>query len=159
LHYEGPGTKLSIGLADDSVWKNTQFKTKDGVDFLPNVPSEEVFTVPQKDKGNGTIAATKPLNYDGNLIEKSSFTFKNGRVVDCRAKKRYDILKHIIETDEASNRVGVVALVPHNSLIFNSGVLFYNTLFDENASCHVALGNALLMVIEDADSLAHEELI
>ncbi|HLR03243.1 MAG TPA: aminopeptidase [Virgibacillus sp.] len=159
LHYEGPGTKLSIGLADDSVWKNTQFKTKDGVDFLPNVPSEEVFTVPHKDKVNGTIAATKPLNYDGNLIENFSLTFKHGKVVDFQAKKGEDILKHIIETDEGTKRLGEVALVPHNSLISNSGVLFYNTLFDENASCHIALGNALLMGIEDADSLAHEELI
>src|SRR5699024_10506211 len=138
LHYEGPGTKLSIGLADDSVWKNTQFKTKDGVDFLPNVPTEEVFTVPHKDKVNGTIEGTKPIDYDSNLIENISMTFKHDEVVDFQAKKSEDILIHIIDTDEGSNRLGEVASVSHNSLLSNSGVVFYKPLFDENTSCHIA---------------------
>lgn len=159
IFYKAPGTDLKVGLADDHVWKTPRFTTKNGIDFLPNVPTEEVFTMPHKNKINGTVAGTKPLNYDGNLIENFSLTFQDGKVVSFHAEKGERFLKDIIETDEGSQSLGEVALVPHDSLISESGLTFFNTLFDENASCHIALGNALLLNMKDAEEYSKEELI
>lgn len=158
LHYKAPGTDLTIGLADDHLWKAASFTTKKDIRFIPNVPTEEVFTMPHKDRINGTVTSTKPLNYGGNLIENFSLTFKGGKVVDFQAEKGYDTLKSILDTDEGARSLGEVALVPHDSPISNSDLIFFNTLFDENASCHIALGNALSLNIKDADNQAKEEL-
>ncbi|HET7579113.1 MAG TPA: aminopeptidase [Bacillales bacterium] len=158
LHYKSPGTDLTIGLADDHLWAAAGFTTKKGIRFIPNVPTEEVFTMPHKDRINGTVASTKPLNYGGDLIENFSLTFENGKVVDFQAEKGYDTLKSILDTDEGARSLGEVALVPHDSPISNSELIFFNTLFDENASCHIALGNALLLNIEDAESQSKEKL-
>lgn len=157
LHYKASGTDLTIGLADNHLWKIAEFTTKKGIQFLPNLPSEEVFTMPHKDKINGIVTSTKPLNYDGNLIENFSLTFENGKVVDCSAEKGEEHLKNILDTDEGTRSLGEVALVPHDSLISNLNLIFFNTLFDENASCHIALGNALLLNIKDAEKYSKEE--
>ncbi|QKY69358.1 aminopeptidase [Lentibacillus sp. CBA3610] len=158
LHYKAPGTNLTIGLADDHLWKTAQFTTKKGIQFLPNLPTEEVFTMPHKDKINGIVTSTKPLNYDGNLIENFSLTFENGKVIDCRAEKGEEHLKSILDIDDGTRSLGEVALVPHDSLISNLNLIFFNTLFDENASCHIALGNALSLNIKDAEKYSQEEL-
>ncbi|HEU5140339.1 MAG TPA: aminopeptidase [Bacillales bacterium] len=158
LHYKAPGTDLKIELADDNLWKAASFTTQKGIRFLPNVPTEEVFTMPHKNGVSGTVSSTKPLNYGGSLIEDFSLTFEDGKVVDYKAEKGYDSLKSILETDDGARRLGEVALVPHDSPISNSDLIFFNTLFDENASCHIALGNALSLNIKDADNQSKEEL-
>ncbi|HET7628590.1 MAG TPA: aminopeptidase [Bacillales bacterium] len=158
LHYKAEGTNLTIQLADDHVWRAASFETKKGNRFLPNVPTEEVFTMPHKDGVNGTVSSTKPLNYQGSLIENFTLTFKNGEVVDFKAEKGEESLKNILEADEGSKRLGEVALVPHDSPISNSGLIFFNTLFDENASCHIALGRALLLNMKDAEAKSDEEM-
>ena len=122
------------------------------------MPTEEVFTLPKKTGVNGIVVSSKPLNYNGNLIDKFSLTFEKGRVVDFKAESGYDILKSIIETDEGSCYLGEVALVPYDSPISNSNILFYNTLFDENASCHLALGKAYPVCIKNGENLSNEEL-
>ncbi len=122
------------------------------------MPTEEVFTLPKKTGVNGIVISSKPLNYNGNLIEGFSLTFKDGRIVDFKAEKGYDILKKMIETDEGSYYLGEVALVPHDSPISNSNILFYNTLFDENASCHLAIGKAYPVCIKDGENLSYEQL-
>ena len=159
LHYKAPGTDLTIDLAEDHVWMAAGFKTNTGIPFIPNIPTEEVFTMPHKDGINGTVSSTKPLNYGGNLVEDFSLTFENGKVVDYQAKEGYDTLKSILETDEGARSLGEVALVPHDSPISNSGLIFFNTLFDENASCHIALGKALLLNLKDSKNLSKEEMI
>lgn len=158
LHYKAPGTDFTIQLADDHVWEAADFTTKKGVSFLPNVPTEEVFTMPHRNGVNGTVTSTKPLSYGGNLIENFSLTFKDGKVVDFEAEKGQESLESLLDTDEGARRLGEVALVPHDSPISNSGLIFFNTLFDENASCHLALGRALSLNIKDADEHSKEEL-
>lgn len=158
LHYKAPGTDLTIDLADDHLWMAAGFTSNQGIRFIPNVPTEEVFTMPHKDGINGTVSSTKPLNYGGNLIENFSLTFENGKVVDFQAENGYDTLKNILDTDEGARSLGEVALVPHDSPISNSGLIFYNTLFDENASCHIALGKALLLNLKDSKNLSKEEM-
>ncbi|HET7658446.1 MAG TPA: aminopeptidase [Bacillales bacterium] len=159
LHYKAPGTDLTIDLADDHLWMAAGFTSNQGIFFIPNVPTEEVFTMPHKDGINGTVSSTKPLNYGGNLVENFSLTFENGKVVDFNAEKGYDTLKNILDTDEGARSLGEVALVPHDSPISNSGLIFYNTLFDENASCHIALGKALLLNMKDSKNLSKEEMM
>lgn len=159
LHYKAPGTDLNIGLAEDHVWMAAGFTSNDGISFIPNIPTEEVFTMPHKDGINGTVSSTKPLNYGGNLVENFSLTFENGKVVDFKAEQGYETLKNILDTDEGARSLGEVALVPHDSPISNSGLIFFNTLFDENASCHIALGKALLLNLKDSKNLTKEEMI
>ncbi|HET7615674.1 MAG TPA: aminopeptidase, partial [Bacillales bacterium] len=156
LHYKAEGTDLTIRLADDHVWKAASFTTKRDTRFLPNVPTEEVFTMPHKDGVDGTVSSTKPLNYGGSLIENFTLTFKDGKVVDFKAEKGEDSLKSLLDTDKGAKRLGEVALVPHDSPISNSGLIFFNTLFDENASCHIALGRALSLNMKDAAELGDE---
>lgn len=158
LHYRAPGTDLTIDLADDHLWIAASSKTKHGVRFIPNVPTEEVFTMPHKDGVNGTVRSTMPLSYSGNLIENFSLTFRDGRVVDFSADKGEEHLRSILETDEGARRLGEVALVPHQSPISQSGVIFYNTLFDENASCHIALGSALQFNLRNYEKLSEKEM-
>jgi aminopeptidase len=122
------------------------------------MPTEEVFTLPRKAGVNGKVVSTKPLSYNGNIIENFSITFKAGKIIDYSADKGYKTLKSIIETDEGSRYLGEVALVPYDSPISKSGILFYNTLFDENASCHLAIGKAYPKCIENSDDLTKEQL-
>ncbi|MBU3177360.1 aminopeptidase [Clostridium estertheticum] len=152
------GTDLKIELPENHLWLGGSDYTPGGVEFIANMPTEEVFTLPKKTGVNGTVVSSKPLNYNGNLIENFSLTFEKGKVVDFKAETGYDILKSIIETDEGSCYLGEVALVPYDSPISNSNILFYNTLFDENASCHLALGKAYPVCIKNGENLSNEEL-
>jgi len=158
LHYVGPGTDLTIELPDGHLWMGGSTINPDGISFTPNIPTEEVFCAPKKSGVNGTVKSTKPLNYGGQLIEGMTFVFENGKIVDYNAESGYDILKNLIETDEGSHYLGEIALVPHDSPISNTNLLFYNTLFDENASCHLAIGSAYAMNLKDAADLSDEEL-
>ncbi|MEC0281831.1 aminopeptidase [Terribacillus saccharophilus] len=159
LHYTGPGTDLTIELHPDSFWTCAEFMKEDGSTYIPNLPTEEVFTIPVKTGVNGTVSSTKPLNYAGTLLENFSLTFENGKVVDFTAEKGYETLKNLLETDEGAQFLGEVALVPHQSPISQSGIVFNNTLFDENASCHLALGQAIGMCVKDARNKSKEELM
>lgn len=153
------GTNLEVGLAPKHIWCGGADKTKDGIEFIANMPTEEIFTTPKRNGINGTVYSTKPLNYGGNLIDNFSFTFKDGKIVDFSAEEGYDSLKELLNTDEGARYLGEVALVPYNSPISNSNILFYNTLFDENASCHLALGKAYPSCIENGEELNEEELL
>ncbi|MBR3622262.1 MAG: aminopeptidase, partial [Selenomonadaceae bacterium] len=131
----------------------------DGVEFVANMPTEEVYTMPKREGTNGVVVATRPLQYQGNLIEDFSLTFKDGKVVDFSAKKNETLLKELLNTDEGASFLGEVALVSFDSPINNSGVLFYNTLFDENASSHLALGKAYPTCIKDGASMDSVTLV
>lgn len=159
LHYRNSlGTDLKIGLPDDHIWLGGSEYTPEGVEFIANMPTEEVFTLPDKHKVDGTVVSSMPLNYNGNLIDKFSLTFKDGKVVDFYAEKGYDNLKSLIGADEGSCYLGEVALVPYDSPISNTKILFYNTLFDENASCHLALGQAYPSCIRNGENMSKAEL-
>lgn len=141
LHYTNSrGTDLIVGLTDKHVWQGGGDVTVDGTAFFPNMPTEEIFTTPDRMRADGVVHSALPLVYNGTLIEDFSLTFEKGRAVSCTAAKGYETLKSIIETDENACRLGEVALVPYTSPIRKTGILFYNTLFDENASCHLAVG-------------------
>jgi aminopeptidase len=142
LKYRGPGTDLSIGLVDGHVWKGGASLAKNGVICNPNIPSEEVFTMPHKDRVDGTVRATKPLSYGGTFIDGISVRFENGCIVDSHAEKGAAAFAKMIDTDEGGRRLGEVALVPHSSPISASGIVFNNTLFDENAASHIAVGQS-----------------
>lgn len=158
LIYTAPGTDLTIELPEGHLWNGGYGLTPDGRPFNPNIPTEEVFTMPHRDGVNGVVRSTKPLNYGGNLIENFSLTFKEGKVVDFAAEKGYETLKHLLDTDEGARHLGEVALVPHDSPISNANILFYNTLYDENASCHIALGEAYPTCIAGGERMTKEEL-
>jgi len=159
LHYTNSlGTDLVIDFPEDHLWVAGADYTPEGVEFIANMPTEEVFTLPTKTGVNGKVISSMPLNYNGNLIENFSLTFKEGRIVDFAAEEGYEALKSLIETDEGSHYLGEVALVPHNSPISNSKILFYNTLFDENASCHLAIGKAYPVCLNDGEKLSKDEL-
>lgn len=143
LHYKNStGTDLIVELPESHIWLAGTSVTPDGIEFIPNIPTEEVFTLPKKTGVNGTVVSSKPLNYNGNIIDNFSLTFKDGRIVDCSAENGIESLKSLIATDEGSHYLGEVALVPFDSPISKQNILFYNTLFDENASCHLAIGKA-----------------
>jgi len=158
LHYKSEGTDLTIELPEEHVWLGGGGESTSGVYFNANIPTEEVFTMPLKTGVNGVVRSKKPLNYSGNLIDDFTITFKDGKIVDYSAEKGYDILKTLIETDEGSHYLGEVALVPYDSPISNSNILFYNTLYDENASCHLAIGAAYSTCLENGAELSKEEL-
>ena len=158
LILKAPGTNLEVGLPKNHIWQGGIAKSADGVIFNPNMPTEEVFTAPHKYNVNGTVASTKPLNYGGNLIDEFSLTFKDGKVVDYTAKQGEEVLKHLLETDEGAKRIGEIALVPDESPVSQSGLIFYNTLFDENASCHIALGKAYPTNVEGGPEMDLEAL-
>ncbi|MBB6214406.1 aminopeptidase [Anaerosolibacter carboniphilus] len=160
LHYKNAlGTDLKIELPEGHLWLGGSEYTPGGVEFIANMPTEEIFTLPKKTGVNGTVVSSMPLNHNGNLIEEFSFTFKDGKIIDFQAKKGYDILKKLLETDEGALYLGEVALVPYDSPISNLNILFYNTLFDENASCHLAIGKAYPVCIKDGENMSQEELI
>ncbi len=158
LHYTAPGTDLTIELPHNHLWVGAGSVNEKGFEFMANMPTEEVFTVPHRDGVNGTVASTKPLSYGGNIIDRFSVTFENGRIVDYKAEEGEEFLKRLVETDEGSHYLGEVALVPFNSPISQSNVLFYNTLFDENASNHLAIGSAYAFCIEGGKKMSSEEL-
>lgn len=156
LHFTGPGTDLTVGLPYNHHWIGGAAPTGIGISNIANLPTEEVFTAPHRNRVNGTVRATMPLNFSGNLIENFSLTFKDGRVIDLSAEKGEELLRSQIKIDEGASRLGEVALVPHSSPISKSGILFYNTLFDENASSHIALGRAYQNCIIGAEGLDEE---
>lgn len=158
LHYRGPGTDLTIELPERHLWNGGISYNEHNNTFNPNVPTEEVFTSPLKTGTNGVVRSTKPLSYRGNLIENFSLTFENGKVVDFTAEKGYESLKAMLDMDEAARYLGEAALVPHRSPISDSKLIFYSTLFDENASCHLALGNAYPTCIEGGAKMSREEI-
>lgn len=158
LHYKSSVTDLTVELPEKHIWAGGGSISESGIHFVANMPTEEVFTMPKKDGVNGVVKSTKPLNYSGNLIENFTLKFENGRIVDFSAETGYETLKKLIETDEGSHYLGEVALVPHNSPISNTNIIFYNTLFDENASCHFALGKAYPTNLEGGASMSNEEL-
>ncbi|TVP81824.1 MAG: aminopeptidase [Alkalicoccus sp.] len=158
LHYTAPGTDLTIELPENHVWIGGGGPNTEGTHFVANMPTEEVFTAPQADGVNGTVRNTKPLNYDGNLIDDFTLTFENGRVTDFSAGQGEKTLLNLLDTDEGARRLGEVALVPHSSPISQSGILFYNTLYDENASNHIALGSAYSTCVENGADMSEDEL-
>lgn len=158
LHFRGPGTDLRVGLADDHLWLGGGTKAGNGRYCIPNIPTEEIFTTPHKDRVDGRVTSTKPLSHQGTLIEGISVRFEGGKVVEAHASRGEEVLQKMIETDEGARRLGEVALVPHSSPIASSGLLFLNTLFDENAACHIALGQAYSTCLKDGDSLTPEQL-
>ncbi len=160
LHFKNSlGTDIVVELAKNHIWAGGSEYRPDGVMFAPNIPTEEVFTMPNKTGVNGTVVSTKPLSYQGKIIEDFKLTFKNGKVVEFEAKSGYDSLKSLIEFDEGSSYLGEVALISNDSPISNMNILFYNTLFDENASCHFALGRAYAINVKNGTNMSKEELI
>ncbi|MBZ5502406.1 MAG: aminopeptidase [Acidobacteriia bacterium] len=158
LHFRGPGTDLRVGLADDHLWLGGGTTAGNGRYCIPNMPTEEVFTTPHKDRVEGRVTSTKPLSHQGTMIEEISVRFHDGRIVEAQAARGNEVLQRMIETDEGARRLGEVALVPHSSPIASSGLLFLNTLFDENAASHIALGQAYSTCVKDGDHLTPEQL-
>lgn len=158
LRYRGPGTDFRLGLADDHLWLGGGTTAGNGIYCIPNMPTEEVFTTPHKDRADGTITATKPLSHQGTMIEGIQVKFEGGRIVEAHATRGQEVLQKLIDTDEGARRLGEVALVPHSSPIASSGMLFYNTLFDENAASHIALGQSYSSCLREGDKLTPEEL-
>jgi aminopeptidase len=158
LHFRGPGTDLRVGLADNHLWLGGGTTAGNGLYCIANMPTEEVFTTPHKDRVEGRVTSTKPLSYQGTMIEEISVRFEAGKIVEARASRGNQVLQRMIETDEGARRLGEVSLVPHSSPIASSGLLFMNTLFDENAACHIALGQAYSTCVKDGDSLSPEQL-
>ena len=158
LHFKGEGTDLRVGLADNHLWLGGGTTAGNGRYCIPNMPTEEVFTTPHKDRVDGTVTSTKPLSYQGTMIEGIQVRFEGGRIVEAKASKGEAVLQNMISTDEGARKLGEVALVPHNSPIAQSGLLFNNTLFDENAACHIALGQAYSTCLKNGDKLSPEEL-
>lgn len=158
LHYTAPGTDLTVELPKKHLWVGASSTNVNHIPFMANMPTEEVFSVPQKDGVNGYVSSTKPLSYSGNIIDNFKLTFENGRIVKVEAEQGQEILENLVETDEGSHYLGEVALVPHHSPISESNILFYNTLFDENASNHLAIGSGYAFNVEGGKSMSKEEL-
>jgi aminopeptidase len=159
LHYKSENTDFTLGLPNGHKWISARALAENGVIFTANMPTEEIFTLPDRQRAEGTITATFPLSYGGTLIEDFGVTFENGRITKVHAKKNEAILQKLVDTDEGSRRLGEVALVPASSPIARRGHLFYNTLFDENASCHIAIGRAYRFTLAGGEELNNEEFI
>ncbi|EHB64119.1 aminopeptidase [Paenibacillus lactis] len=158
LRFTSPGTDLTIELPEGHIWAQAGSHNEKGERFVANIPTEEVFTAPLKTGVNGTVRSTKPLSYGGNIIDNFSLTFENGRIVNFSAEQGEDTLSRLISMDEGSHYLGEVALVPYRSPISESGILYYNTLFDENASCHLAIGSAYAFNLEGGKTMTPEQL-
>jgi len=158
LRYKGPGTDFTLGLVDGHVWKGGASLAQNGVTCNPNIPTEEVFTMPHKDRVDGTVSATKPLSYQGTFIDGIRVRFEKGRIVEAHADKGSQVFANMIGTDEGAARLGEVALVPHSSPIAKSGIVFNNTLFDENAASHIAVGQSYSDTVANGTSLGKEAL-
>ncbi|MBW4023320.1 MAG: aminopeptidase [Proteobacteria bacterium] len=159
LHFRGPGTDLTVGLADGHEWAGGSETARNGVICNPNIPTEEVFTTPHSHRVEGHVTSTKPLSYQGTLIEGIAVRFEAGRIVEAKARTGEMVLRKVLETDAGAARLGEVALVPNSSPISKSGILFYNTLFDENAASHIALGQAYNKCIQGFEGLSEEALV
>lgn len=157
LAYRAPGTDLSIGLAEGHKWLGGSGTTESGIEFAPNLPTEEVFTLPHRERINGVVTASMPLSHAGSLIEGFCLTFKEGRVVHIQAERGEDILRKMIEIDEGMSSLGEVALVAQSSPVAKTGALFYNTLLDENATSHIALGDGLNFCLQEGEKLSEQE--
>lgn len=158
LHFRGPGTDLRVGLADDHLWQGGGSTANNGIFGFPNMPTEEVFTTPHKDLTDGVVTSTKPLSHQGSLIENIHVRFEGGRITQASASTGQTVLQRLIDTDDGARRLGEVALVPHSSPIAASGLLFWNTLFDENAASHIALGQAYSTCLQNGENLTPDEL-
>jgi len=158
LHYTAPGTDLTLGLPKGHIWVSAGSHNTHGTLFIANMPTEEVFSAVDRNRVNGTVANSKPLSYAGNLSDNFSLTLQDGRIVDFKAEKGYETLKKLIETDEGSHYLGEVALVPHKSPISDTNIIFFNTLFDENASNHLAIGKAYAFCLDGGKTMSAEEL-
>ena len=157
MRFTAPGTDLRVGLPAGHNWEGGGDLTPQGVKFMANIPTEEVFTMPHKDKVDGTVASSKPLSYQGNLIENFSLTFEKGKVDDFSAEKGEDTLGCMLDTDENARHLGEVALIPHKTPISQLGILFLNTLFDENTSNHLALGSAYRYTLKGGTEMSDED--
>lgn len=159
MHYFSEnGTDFICGLIPGAKWMGGGDTLLDGTFYNPNMPTEEIFTSPMKGEAEGTVVATMPLSYQGNLIENFSITFKNGRAVSCRAEKGQALLEQMLAMDEGAAQLGELALIPHDSPISNLGILFYNTLFDENAACHIALGAGFPNTVDGYENMTLEQV-
>lgn len=158
LHFAGPGTDLTVGLAEDHEWHGGASTATNGVTCNPNIPTEEVFTTPHSARVDGVVRSTKPLSHQGSLIDEIEVRFEAGKIVEAKASKGEAVLLKLLDTDEGASRLGEVALVPHSSPISQSGVLFYNTLYDENAACHIALGQCYSKCFLNGGDLSSEEI-
>nr|WP_245557594.1 aminopeptidase [Deinococcus peraridilitoris] len=157
LHFSGGDTDLTVGLADDHVWGGGSSLTPGGIEFTANIPTEEVWTAPHRERVDGVVVSTKPLSYSGVLIDGIRIRFEGGRVVEATAESGQDVLCSLIDTDEGSHRLGEVALVPHSSPISRSGLFFYNTLYDENAASHIAIGSAYRFNVQGGEGMTTEQ--
>ncbi|WP_165622853.1 aminopeptidase [Streptococcus equi] len=158
LHYRAPGTDLKLGMPEQHIWEAAGSTNAQGEVFIANMPTEEVFTAPDYRRADGYVSSTKPLSYAGVVIEDMTFTFKDGQIVDVTAKKGEDTIKRLISENEGARSLGEVALVPHKTPISLSGLIFFNTLFDENASNHLALGAAYAFSIKGGTEMTNDEL-
>jgi len=158
LHFNGPGTDLIVGLADGHEWMGGASIAQNGITCNPNIPSEEVFTTPHALNVNGSVCSTKPLSHQGALIDEIQVRFENGKITSAKASKGEEVLLKILDSDEGARRLGEVALVPNSSPISQSGLLFYNTLFDENAACHIALGQCYSKCFKGEENLSEKEI-
>jgi aminopeptidase len=158
LHFQGPGTDLRVGLADGHEWHGGASVAKNGITCNPNIPTEEVFTTPHALRVDGHVSSTKPLSHQGTLIDNIQVQFEGGRIIAAKASRGEEVLNKVLDTDEGARRLGEVALVPHSSPISASGILFYNTLFDENASCHIALGQCYSKCFVNGATLSQDQI-
>ena len=158
LHFRGPGTDLRVGLADGHLWLGGSEPAKNGITCNPNIPTEEVFTTPHMLRVDGHVRSTKPLSYGGTLIQDIAVRFEGGQIVNAQARTGQEVLQKVLGTDEGARRLGEVALVPGSSPISASGLLFFNTLFDENAASHIALGQAYRTCLEGGTAAPEDEL-
>jgi aminopeptidase len=158
LHFSGPGTDLTVGLADGHEWQGGGSTAKNGIVCNANIPTEEVFTTPHARRVDGHVVSTKPLSYQGSLIEGIAVRFEEGRIVEAKATRGEEVLIKVLDTDQGARRLGEVALVPHSSPISKSGLLFFNTLFDENAACHIALGQCYSKCFVNGTTLTPEQI-
>ena len=159
LHFSGPGTDLTVGLADGHEWMGGASLARNGITCNPNIPSEEVFTTPHCMKVQGKVSSTKPLSHQGTLIDNICVKFEAGSITEAHASKGKEVLLKVLDSDEGARRLGEVALVPHSSPISQSGLLFYNTLFDENAASHIALGQCYSKCFKGGENLSKDEII
>ncbi|HEX4769343.1 MAG TPA: aminopeptidase [Bryobacteraceae bacterium] len=158
IHFRGPGTDLRVGLADDHLWCGGGGTAGNGIFGMANMPTEEVFTTPHKDRVQGHVRSTKPLSHQGTLIKDIQVRFESGRVIEAHASEGEEVLHRMIDTDEGARKLAEVALVPHSSPIAQSGILFWNTLFDENAASHIALGQSYSTCLIGGEKMSPEEL-
>ncbi|NOX60724.1 MAG: aminopeptidase [Chloroflexi bacterium] len=158
LRFRGPGTDLTVGLPDKHLWKGAGANTSSGIAFIPNMPTEEIFTMPHRERTEGVVKASMPLSYQGALIEDFSLEFEAGRVTSVSAQNGETVLRKLVESDDGAARLGEVALVPHSSPIAQMGRLFYSTLYDENAASHIALGRAYPGTLEGGNAMSRDEL-